>query len=171
MHFGYSCKNMKKTMMLQGLLGITAIFIISGCISLPSSSRRSGDSGDTRIEKPLPVAASLRFEDIPIPADFNIIRDQSFVFQDGNTRVGLMRYTGRANSNQVVTFFKNQMSLYNWDLINIVEYGHITLNFTKSSESCVITVEPLATKTIIGVMVSPKTGSMSASFGPKKDKF
>ena len=154
----------------NAILGVCAVLIISGCTSMPTATR-SGDAGEgVRIEKPLSVAAILRFEDVPIPSGFNILREQSFIFQDGSTRVGLVRYAGHANESQVITFFKTQMTLYNWDLLNTVEYGHITMNFVKSNENCVVTIEPFTTKTIISVIISPKTGSINTgfSFGPKK---
>jgi len=136
---------------------------------LPTASRGTEGGEAARIEKPLSVALTLRFEDVPVPAGFGLLRDQSFIFQDGSTRVGLLRYSGRANASQVIAFFKTQMSLYNWELQNIVEYGNITLNFLKSGENCVVTIEPLATKSIISIIISPKTGTINTGFGPKKE--
>ncbi|MCM8782460.1 MAG: hypothetical protein NC828_05355 [Candidatus Omnitrophica bacterium] len=161
----------KKKAISLVILGIMGSCIISGCTSMPIA-RRSSESGEgARTERPLRVAAALRFEDLPVPENFSPLRDQSFVFQDDRARVGLMRYTGRANANQVVTFFKTQMGLYNWDLINIVEHGSITMNFLKSNESCVVTVEPLTTKTVLSVLISPRTGTFSSDIGSKKNRF
>lgn len=162
---------MKKCNLIFLILVITALCLaVAGCATAPLS--RTTERGEViKVEKPLSVATDSRFEDIPIPAGFNCIRDQSFIFQDASTRVGLMRYVGRSNANQVLAFFKSQMALYNWDLQNIVEHGFATMNFVKSSESCVITVEPLSTKTIISVVISPKKGTMSTGLGMRTDKY
>lgn len=157
---------MRKIIKLNLLVAICAILAINGCASM--QPRGEGESGNLRVQNSLNVAGTLRFEDVPTPALFSNLRDQSFVFQDGATRVGFMRYSGRPNADQVISFFKTQMPLYNWDIINIVEYGNITMSFVKSSESCMITVTPLATKTIISIVVSPRTGKISSAFGTKK---
>ncbi|MDD5585253.1 MAG: hypothetical protein PHV55_09415 [Candidatus Omnitrophica bacterium] len=163
---------MKKDIYINPILIMVTgcILILAGCTTI--TTRRSTESGEiVHVEKPLSVAAALRFEDIPIPSGFSGLRDQSFIFQDGSTRVGLVRYAGRAGSSQVINFFKTQMALYNWDLLNVVEYENTTLNFIKSSESCVITIEPLTTKTIISVVIAPKTGTINTGFGSKKDRY
>lgn len=149
---------------------VTAL-AMSGCTAVPTT-RRVTDSGEVvRVEKPLGVSSTLRFDDVPTPAGFSNLRDQSFIYQDGTTRVGMMRYSGRANASQVIMFFKTQMPLYNWDLTNIVEYGNITINFVKGGETCIVTIEPLAMKTILGVVISPKSGSINTGFGLKKGRF
>lgn len=144
--------------------------VITGCTAMPIKSA-SGSDQVSHIEKPLGVADDLRFEDIPIPAGFSALRDQSFIFQDASLRVGFLRYSGRANANEVITFFKSQMTVYNWDLQNIVEHGLTTMNFIKSDETCIITIEPLATKTLINIIISPKKGSVTTGLGLTRQKF
>ena len=154
-----------------GVLATAAavFFCVSGCSSVPSQI--VNDSGEVvRVEKPLGVANTLRFEDVPTPAGFNMIRDQSFIYQDSSIRVGLLRYSGHPNSSQVVSFFKAQMPLYNWKMINVVEFGNVNLNFIKADESCIITIEPLKTRTILSVVISPRTGSISAGSGSASRK-
>jgi len=160
------------------IAGFLFIFIISitiaGCTSIPE--RRVTESGEVvTVEKPLGVASTLRFEDVPIPAGFNLMRDQSFIYQDSSIRVGLLRYAGRANPAQIIAFYKSQMSLYNWNLVNVVEFGNITMSFVKADENCLITIEPLTTKSLLNIVISPKSGTLNtgigSAFGAKKDKF
>lgn len=140
------------------------IFNFLGCSSIPT--RRVTEKGEViTVEKPLGVASTLRFEDIPVPNGFNIVRGQSFIYQDASVRVGLLKYSGWAKASQVISFFKSQMPLYNWNLINVVEFGNITMNFVKADESCVITVEPLTTKSLINIVISPKSGTLTTGFG------
>lgn len=147
-----------------------AALALNGCVSEPM--RRSSDRGTLlEAEKTLNVSANLKFEDVPIPAGFNIMRDQSFVFQNASIRVGMMRYAGRASAEQVMTFFKAQMALYNWELQNVVEHLTSEMYFVKSDESCVVSIEPLATKTIVNVAISPRTGTFRTGLGLGKDKF
>jgi len=161
---------MKTRILVLIVAGICGAITLTGCDSLPS--RRSSDTGEpVHVEKQLDVATTLRFDDIPTPAGFNNLRDQSFVFQDSSIRVGLLRYAGRPNANQVAIFFKTQMTLYNWELENTVEHGIATMYFTKGEETCVITIEPLTTKTVVNIVISPKKGRMSTGIGSKKDRY
>jgi hypothetical protein len=151
---------------------ICVVSSITGCAGVPT--RRVNESGDVvRVEKPLAVSSTLRFEDAPVPAGFNIIRDQSFVYQDSSIRLGLLRYAGRAKASQVISFFRAQMPLYNWNIINMVEFGTLTMNFTKADENCVIVIEPLTTKTLVDIIISPRSGSVSTDFGSgsRKERF
>ncbi|MDD5449230.1 MAG: hypothetical protein PHO42_01345 [Candidatus Omnitrophica bacterium] len=149
---------------MRKIIYAVLIFGLLGCSSIPS--RTVSESGDVvRVEKPLGVSTFLKFEDVPVPAGFNLVRDQSFIYQDNALRVGLLRYAGRANSSQITSFFKAQMPLYNWDIINVVEFGNTTMNFVKSDEDCIITIAPLTTKSLINIVICPKSGTLSSGFG------
>lgn len=135
---------------------VVFIFFLSGC-----ATTYDGGYGKAAAEpKPLDVAALLRFNDIPIPAGFNIIDSGSFAFQNDNTRVALLKYIGGKIADQVVQFYKEQMPVYNWSPINIIEYERRILNYEKESESCIITVESQGRKSIITIAISPKSRPM-----------
>jgi len=155
------------------ILAACAAIALSGCGTMSMPLRRDAESGEpVRIERQLGVSTNLRFDDVPTPDGFNIIRDQSFIFQDASTRVGLLRYSGRATVTQIVAFYKTQMALYNWDLMNMLEHANITMNFTKGDENCIVTLEPLATKTLLNIVLAPKKGTLSTGLGAgPKGKF
>ena len=152
-----------KTKILLILLVLLTGISLSGCVSEPMRRNSSGEP--LTIDKPLNVASNLKFDDVPIPAGFSIIRDQSFVFQNSAMRVGMMRYAGRASAEQALLFFKTQMALYNWDLQNVIEHIVSEMYFYKGDETCTISIEPLATKTLINIAISPRTGTFSTGLG------
>ena len=90
---------------------------------------------------------------------FNIINNESFVFQNDRMRVGLLKYAGSPDANRVVAFYKEQMPMYNWDLINVIEYGERVMNFDRADQTCIITIQPLSTRTVIAIAVAPKSGT------------
>jgi len=112
---------------------------------------------DIKTQKALNVSTTLKFDDVPVPVGFNIIASQSFAFENDVLRVGILKYTGRANGDQVVSFYKDQMPLYNWRFTNILEYGKRILSFERDDQSCIIVVEPSRMSTSITVTVSPKS--------------
>lgn len=154
------------------LIIVLGLVSMNGCSSIPS--RRVTDTGEiVTVEKPLGISSVLRFEDVPVPDGYSIIREQSFVYQDAAIRVGLLRYSGWAKPDQIISFYKSQMPLYNWNLINVVEFGNIHMSFVKNDENCTITVEPLTAKSLINIVISPKSGNITTGFSAsaKKAKF
>lgn len=144
-------------------LVVFLVMFLAGCATSP---RREGDIAGE--ERGLLVAPISRFEDIPVPAGFKVVKDRSFTFQTDFTRVGLLRYTGRTHIDRVADFYKEQMPIYNWDLINFFEYGKKILNFEKGNQSCIITVEASLTGTFLTIALSPKSKGKIRDLGEVK---
>lgn len=160
---------MNRTIRVTAIAVVFGLAILNGCSSVPS--RRITDTGEIiTVEKPLGVSTVLRFEDVPIPTGFNIIREQSFIYQDASIRVGLLRYSGWAKPNQIVAFLKSQMPLYNWNLINVVEFGDTHMSFVKNDENCTVTIEALAAKSLMNIVISPKSGTIATGFAAPSGK-
>lgn len=143
---------------------LVSLFIIfcflTGCASFPIQKAPSQ-------EKALKPAPLLKFPDVPVPQGFKLIANESFVFQTQEGRVGLLRYAGSPLADQVVEFYRTEMPQYGWFLLNIVEYGRRVLNFEKENESCIVMIEPMATKTIFTISL----GLKSKPFPSKKSEF
>ncbi|MBU4141215.1 MAG: hypothetical protein KKA80_04905 [Candidatus Omnitrophica bacterium] len=144
----------------MGILRISLIvilvFSVAGCAAI-----KGGDSSELEEEEgyaptTLAVTAKLRFHDLPVPRGFKLIQNKSFVFQTEGTRVALLKYSGRSKLQDLVEFYKEQMLFYNWELLNVVEYGKSVLNFERAGQSCIITIEPRGMKKIIIISVAPK---------------
>lgn len=129
---------------------LMSLVVLSGCASTSGGTRANAPA------KELAVATALKFEDIPVPAGFRIVPDQSFSFQNELTRVGILRYAGRANAQRVIQFYKDQMPMYHWQFVNMIEYDRSLLNFEKTDQTCTITVEAGVTKTVLAIAVAPK---------------
>ena len=138
---------------LKTILVVFLVVLLAGCATWPK--KEAGVAGE---EVVLDIAPILRFADLPVPAGFKIIRDKSFTFQNDFTRVGLLRYTGRTHIDRVAAFYKEQMPVYDWDLVNLVEYGKRILNFEKGTQSCIITLEASVTTTFLTIALYPKGG-------------
>ncbi|MCM8778825.1 MAG: hypothetical protein NC898_01960 [Candidatus Omnitrophica bacterium] len=130
------------------------LILLMGCASFPIQK--------TAADKPLESAPLLKFSDVPVPQGFKLMANESFIFQNENGRVGLLRYTGSPTADQAVNFYREQMPQYGWFLLNIIEYGRRVLNFEKGEESCIITIEPATTRTLISISLGPKSKSPSS---------
>ncbi len=115
---------------------------------------------ESSADKSLEVSSTLRFDDVPIPIGFRTIDKESFAFRNDVTRVALLKYVGGKNADQVVAFYKEQMPMYNWNAINIIEYERRILNYEREGESCIVTIESQGRKSVVTIAISPKSRPM-----------
>lgn len=119
----------------RALLFIIPAIILAGCTVI--SQDIEFDSASL-----LQSQASLRFSDIPVPAGFNLILDESFAFESSGLRVGMLKYYGKAGLDELTEFYKSQMPLSGWSLLNVAGYSERVLNFERKAEICTISLLP-----------------------------
>lgn len=143
---------MKKNQIV-GIILIFAFSILSflGCTTL---SKKEALPKNTGLLEPSP---NLRFADIPVPMKFKFLPEDSYAFENAGVRVGILKYQGKANIQQVINFYKEQMELYNWNLLNVTEYGERLLNFERDNETCIISLLPKGSSVHIVVTLGPKS--------------
>lgn len=135
-----------------------ACIALNGCASLSRNQ-----------DTPLEPANTLRFSDVPVPAGFKLLPQLSYSFENNGVRVALLKYKGRGSPDQVLNFYKEQMSIARWDLINISEFGQRMLNYERDGESCIVTIQPLTANTMVSVAIGPKSKRQSARYNSKDD--
>lgn len=141
---------MKKNLLVPGFLCI-CVFILIGCRTLTQSESLP------KQEALLESSPMLKFSDVPIPVGFKLMPTESYSFESTGFRAGLLKYKGKGNPDSVVNFFKEQMPMYNWCLINTVEYGQRILNFDREQESCIINLLPKGNSITITISIGPKS--------------
>jgi hypothetical protein len=144
-------------MKLKKLFFLSATFCIL-TIALMGCASLSGNS-DAKSANPgvLEPQAILKFSDVPVPVGLKSLPAQSYSFESSGVRVGVLKYQGKNNPDQVVNFYKEQMAMYNWNLVNIVEYGQKLMNFERENETCIITMEPKGSSMILIISLGPKS--------------
>jgi hypothetical protein len=105
--------------------------------------------------------AMIKFPDVPVPSGFKSLPSQSYSFESSGVRVGVLKFQGKAEIDQIVNFYKEQMVMYNWNLLNVIEYGDRLLNFDRENETCVITLIPKGKTVIITVSLGPKSQAVT----------
>lgn len=133
-----------------GLLGFLFIAVM-GCATT------SGKDALPKTDALLEPSNSLKFNDIPVPTGFKFLPKDSYTFENSGIRVGVLKYQGKADMEQVINFYKNQMLIFNWNLLNIIEYGEGLLNFEREQETCVINLSPKGNHIIITASLGPKS--------------
>jgi hypothetical protein len=106
----------------------------------------------------------LKFSDVPIPNGLKPLPQTSYSFENAGVRVAVLKYQGRANIDQLINFYKEQMPMYNWNLINIIEYGQRLLNFERENETCIITLQVAGfwnEDALVTVSLGPKSQNLT----------
>ncbi|MDI6758507.1 MAG: hypothetical protein QMD94_02380 [Candidatus Omnitrophota bacterium] len=150
---------MKKKILLMFLY--FCVFALFGCATTSSKDT----SKQSALLEPQSI---LKFSDIPIPAGFKPLNEKSYSFETSGVRVGVLKYQGKANPDQVVNFYKEQMPIYNWILLNIIEYGNRLLNFDRENETCIIDLATKGNNITLTISLGPKPLSLKKTSKPLK---
>jgi hypothetical protein len=126
--------------------------LVCGCETL--SSNNSSQNINTALLEP---AMNPKIPDIPIPAGLKPAYKESYFFENAGMRVGVLKYKGKANPDFIVNFFKEQLSMNNWTLLNVIEYNNRLLNFEREKETCIINVEPQGGFVTVTISLGPKS--------------
>jgi len=133
-----------------------AVLIVSSFLAAGCAGVKAKDSQDLKKAVMLEPAIMQKFSDVPVPANFKFMEKNSYTFESAGMRVGVLKYHGKAEPDQVVSFYKEQMPLYTWTLLNVVEYGDRLMNFDRDNETC-----------IVSIMANGNSVDIVASIGPK----
>ncbi len=145
--------------LIYSFMLLSFVLSISGCAS--TLSKENITKNDALLEP----SALVKFIDIPVPAGFKIIPLDSYSFETAGVRVGVLRYQGKAKPEQAVNFYKEQMPMHNWNLLNVIQYGEMLLNFDRETETCIIQLIPRGNNMTISISLGPKS-----QISPKKAK-
>ena len=108
------------------------IFYSFGCTMMPRKDKAGVAPGMLE-----PQAVS-KFADIPVPTGFKLLPNESYAFESSGIRVGVLKYQGKADVDRVINFYREQMPMYNWHALNVIEYGESLMNFDRDNETCII---------------------------------
>jgi len=136
------------------------LYLTLSCFLLTAALSGCSTVSDTRLEP----QTILKFSDVPIPAGLKPLPQTSYSFENSGVRVAVLKYQGRANVDQVINFYKEQMPLFNWNLINIIEYGQRLLNFERENETCIITMQVAGfwnEETLVTISLGPKSQNLT----------
>ena len=132
-------------------------FIFLCCVAMSLSACASMSGNTTTQNTSLEPQSLLKFSDIPVPTGLKSLSQSSYSFESSGVRVGVLKYYGKADADMVANFYKEQMPMYNWNLVNMIEYGQRLINFERENESCIVTLEPRGKNVILTISLGPKS--------------
>jgi hypothetical protein len=108
----------------------------------------------------MPRPQFLDFPDIPFPSELKVVQDDSYVFQSGGFKTGLLTLKGRVDINSVINFFQTAMPRENWKPKGGFRYRRSILIFDKPDKTCIINLYEKTYYTYVEVYVAPANGQL-----------
>lgn len=139
-------------------LFVLPLLVLVGCASLSYYSPPEKEFSPKA--KEIKKAIKQKFDDIPVPEKMVLDAKSSFVFDNGEIRLAHLRYFTRLAPEDVTAYFKKELPLQGWSMVNVVEYGERMLSFSKEEESLVITIYPEKRGCRIVISLTPKASGL-----------
>ena len=105
-------------------------------------------------DKPVESTQS-HLQDVKVPGELKIDRDNSFVFEAQGFKAGTLFFTGYVDADSVMEFFKTTMPTDGWRLKSIFRHPRSMLLFDKPDKSCVVVIYEKTILTHVEVWVAP----------------
>lgn len=131
-------------------------FLLSGCASFNDNPNSSSNAiSQSQSHSPGPKPVYYDFSDIPIPAQLSLVRKDSYVFQVGSLKAGILTLRGRVEINSLVNYFATSMPRQGWRSRGGFRYRRSVLIYEKPHETCVIDLHNGTFYTYVEIYVAP----------------
>ncbi|GMV94488.1 MAG: hypothetical protein AMXMBFR82_42660 [Candidatus Hydrogenedentota bacterium] len=94
-------------------------------------------------EPGLPLSASQRFADVPLPQGVTEDFEKTFVYEDASIQIGRMVYTTKASVSELAQFYIRECPTADWKLQNVIQADGADLLFLKANKRLKVTVRDL----------------------------
>lgn len=161
------CRHILICSVLVLLLGL-----IPGCSSPggrgappPNPVSQQGQPAQAGAPPPAALSSTPRpyfydFPDIPTPSELKLLPDESYIFQSGNEKAGLLTLRGRVDPNSVVNFFQMALPRESWKPKGGFRYKRSVLIYEKPEKTCIINLYEKLYYTYVEIYVAPAAGQI-----------
>jgi hypothetical protein len=137
---------------------LTAILLslALGCTALTRSNSdpnpEAGISTNASLDS---TATDYDFDDVVIPSEMKLQKDESFIMQTPQVKAGILVYSGWVDPVSLFSFYLRAMPNEGWKPLSYFKYGHYLLVFEKTEKVSVIRIRKGRFSTRLEIWVSP----------------
>ena len=144
----------KHTKRIIFVLFVIALAGLTGCAGTP---KKAGEPTTPETEPPPPFVA-LQFPSIPIPKGTELDRDKTFIYESGSgeVKVGRLVFSVWNKPQEVVDYFREEMSKNGWKLLRTIEHTETILLYERKGEVATVMIDSSLGKTYIEIQIGPK---------------
>ena len=144
---------------------VTRLIVLGAALVLAASCQMMQKDTTKKAAETKRLPDSREFEDVLVPREMDILKDDSLIYRNEGMSAGLMRLTGRVEMNSLMRFFENNMPKDGWRMISKFRSPQSLMIFQKAGRMCVIAIEDADLRTFMDIWVVPLNES-----GPGGDK-
>lgn len=147
---------------IGGLLIVMTLLFLNGCAGRstppPNPVPSQAQTGGTASTPTSAQSLSYGFPDIPVPRELDLQPDDSYVYQEGKIKAGVITLKGRVEIGSLITFFQTAMPRQGWTSKGGFRYRRSVLAFEKPGKTCVISMYETLFYTYVEIYVIPANG-------------
>ncbi len=145
----------KQAQALKGSIVIMAVILLlfSGCSTLKKNDKATTTTTAPATRKDAPVYYD--FDDVLIPKDLKVERDDSFVYQTAGFTVGVLTLKARVDVSSLIVFFEKNMPKDNWRMISEFKSPNTMMLYQKENRWAVIEINEGTYYTSVKIWVAP----------------
>jgi len=148
--------NCKKVLMAL-FLNVLILMLLTGC-AIDTLSEKAVPLGESQLVKEgaeTAVSFYYDFEDVPVPKELEIKNEKSVIFQTVEFTAGLLTFSGKVESDSLISFFNNKMPEDGWRFLSFFKSPIKMMFFLKENRFCIITITGEARSTEVEILVTP----------------
>lgn len=148
---------MKMGKIVKGVLTLVlgGLILAGGCVLV----RKSIPKVTVPPEITGPSLSSIQFDDIPVPANFKYLSNESTVFADAGIRTSRQKYlaTSFTQLDDIINFYEKHMPLHGWHKVFEKDAGwKRLLTFDKEAEQCEVLIDKTPAETVLIISINTK---------------
>jgi hypothetical protein len=157
-------RKVKRNRVLMGVVLHVLVFVfISGCATQTLSEKATPLKESQQLKESKEAAISLYYDfmDVSVPKELKLQKEKSFVFQTTEFTAGILTFSGKIESDSLISYFINKMPDDGWRFLSSFKSPKNILFFQKENRFCIITIISKAFTTGLEILITPSFQSGS----------
>ena len=149
-----SIVKVSKSMVRYLAVIVTMMLLVSGCSTL-SQNEEDSAAQPAAEQKKEETPLYYDFGDVPVPPELKLNSKNSFVYRTQGFSAGVLVLKGAIELGSLITFFENNMTRDNWQVVSTFKSPRTLLLFQKENRWCVINITDDTYNTHVEIWVAP----------------
>ena len=146
--------NCKKVLMAL-FLNVLILMLLTGCATLSEKAVPLGESQLVEESEETAISLYYDFNDVPVPKELEVKKEKSVIFQTTEFTAGLLTFSGKVESDSLISFFRNKMPEDGWRFLSLFKSPIKMMFFLKENRFCIITITSEGRSTEVEILVTP----------------
>jgi len=150
-------KSNRNTVLMALFLDVLILIFLTGCATNTLSEKAVPFGESQLVEESEKTAIYLYydFEDVPVPKELEVKKEKSVIFQTAEFTAGLLTFSGKVESDSLISFFINKMPEDGWRFLSLFKSPIRMMFFVKENRFCIITITREARSAYVEILVTP----------------